>query len=135
MQKVDNYYRGGSSKFKLTIHIVLVTKYRRKILYGKLDNDLKKIICDIANENDWHIQILETDKDHIHILMDYKPRESVSDIMKILKQQSTHRIWQLHPELAKNYWKRRIFWTDGYFVCSIGDASNETIRKYIENQG
>ena len=135
MQKVDTYYRGSHCKYKLTMHTVLVTKYRRKLLYGKLDNDLKKIICELANENDWHIQILETDGDHIHILLDYKQYESVSDVVKILKQQSTYRIWQLHPELKRNYWKRNIFWSGGYFACSIGDASNETIRKYIEEQG
>ena len=55
MQKVDNYYRGAHCKYKITIHIVLVTKYRRKILVDKLDNNLKKIIGELANENDWHI--------------------------------------------------------------------------------
>lgn len=54
-KKEDGYYRGGSCKYKLTAHIVFVTKFRYKILVGKLDNDLKKIMLDLANENDWHI--------------------------------------------------------------------------------
>ena len=71
MYKVDNYYRGAHCKYKLTAHIVLVTKYRRKILYGKLDNNLKTIICNLANENNWHVQTLETDEDHIYIYIYY----------------------------------------------------------------
>lgn len=67
-KKEDGYYRGSSCKYKLIAHIVFVTKFRYKILYGKLDNDLKKIMLDLANKNDWYIQILETGIDHIHIL-------------------------------------------------------------------
>ena len=54
-KKEDGYYRGSSCKYKLIAHIVFVTKFRYKILYGKLDNDLKKIMLDLANENDWYI--------------------------------------------------------------------------------
>ena len=135
-KKADGYYRGGSCKYRLTIHLVLVTKFRYKTLVGKLDNDVKKIICDLANENGWHIQILETHADHIHILLDYHQTDSISNIVKILKQQSTYRIWQLHSELRKMYFGNRcLFWSGGYFACSVGDASSEIVRKYIENQG
>lgn len=75
-KKEDGYYRGSSCKYKLIVHIVFVTKFRYKILHGKLDNDLKKIMLDLANENDWYIQILETDIDHIHILLDYHQTDS-----------------------------------------------------------
>ena len=135
-KKKDGYYRGSSCKYKLIAHIVFVTKFRYKILYGKLDDDLKKIMLDLVNENDWYIQILETDIDHIHILLDYHQTDSISNIVKILKQQSTYRIWQLHPELRKTYFgARNLLGSSGYFACSIGDASNETIRQYIKNQG
>lgn len=53
-----------------------------------------------------------------------------------LKQESTRELWNRHPEwLCKHFWKERTFWSDGYFVCSIGEASPETVRRYIENQG
>ena len=52
-----------------------------------------------------------------------------------LKQESTRELWNRHPEwLCKHFWKERTFWSDGYFVCSIGEASPETVRRYIENQ-
>ena len=136
IKKDDSYYRGSSCKFKLTAHLCLVTKFRYKTLIGQLKDDLKQIIQDISSENDWNIQILETDVDHIHILFDYKPNENISNIVKKIKQYSSFRIWDMHPELRNTYFgKRKLFWSGGYFICSIGDASNETIKQYIEKQG
>ena len=72
---------------------------------------------------------METDKDHIYILLDYKPYENISDIVKKLKQYSTYRIWNIHPELRKTYFgDKKLFWSGEYFICSKGDASNETIK-------
>ena len=79
---------------------------------------------------------METDQDHIHILVEYKSDISITSIVRKLKQESAFWIWKMHGNyLLKHFWKERIFWSDGYFACSIGEASPETIRKYIENQG
>ena len=79
---------------------------------------------------------METDKDHVHILLEYSPKVSVSDIVKQLKQHSTYQMWGYHEEyLTKQYWKHKILWSDGYFSCSIGQVSQEIIEKYIQNQG
>ena len=79
---------------------------------------------------------METDRDHIHILLGYSPRTNVSDIAKQLKQYSTYQVWKCHTGyLAKQYWKRKILWSDGYFACSIGQVSQAIIEKYIQNQG
>ena len=77
---------------------------------------------------------METDKNHI--LLEYSPKVSVSDIVKQLKQYSTYQMWNYHEEyLSKQYWKHKILWLDGYFACSIGQVSQEIIDKYIQNQG
>ena len=79
---------------------------------------------------------METDKGHIHLLVDYKPDISVTFIVMKLKQESTFWIWKEHGDyLSKHFWKEHTFWGDGYFACSIGESSPETIRKYVENQG
>jgi putative transposase len=79
---------------------------------------------------------METDKDHVHFLIRYIPRLSITSIVRKLKQESTIAIWQRHnPILSKNFWKEHTFWSDGYFVCSIGEASPDTIREYILSQG
>jgi putative transposase len=77
---------------------------------------------------------MEIDKDHIHFLIDYDPKISVLHIVRRFKQMSTYRIWK-KCNLSREFWKERTFWSDGYFVCSVGDASEQTIRSYIENQG
>lgn len=54
----------------------------------------------------------------------------------LIKSYTTYHIWKLYPiYLSKQFWKKHTFWTDGYFVCSVGNVSEETLRKYIENQG
>jgi len=52
-----------------------------------------------------------------------------------LKQETTVRIWKRYPELKNHFWKEKTFWSDGYFCCAIENASIETVRKYIEEQG
>ena len=68
-------------------------------------------------------------------MIQYIPRVSISAIVNRIKAISTKRIWNIHQEfLQKHLWREKTFWTDGYFVCSVGEASPETIRKYIQNQ-
>lgn len=79
---------------------------------------------------------METDKDHIHILLQYNPTNNVTNIVRILKQYSTHFAWGKYKNiLEKEYWKEHTLWSDGYFACSIGEVSQEIIEKYIEEQG
>ena len=79
---------------------------------------------------------METDKEHIHMLISYPPNISISSIVRRLKQCSTLSLWKQFPiMLTKQFWKEHTFCIDGYFVCSIGEANPNTVRKYIENQG
>jgi len=97
---------------------------------------MKNILSDIADNSDFDIEVMESDLDHIHFLISYSPKLSLTSIVRRLKQVSTNKIWKLHYNyLIHHFWKERTFWSDGYFVCSIGDANPNTIRKYIENQG
>ena len=122
----------------IKLHIIFVTKYRKEILVGEIDDDMKQSIYDISKMEDslFSIDSMETDKDHVHMLVDIDPTVSASSIVGRIKQMSTDRIWKGHEaELRKSYWKENTFWSDGYFVCSTGDANMETIKKYIEEQG
>jgi putative transposase len=78
--------------------------------------------------------MMEVDKDHIHLLIDYVPQISISQIVRKLKQETTVALWNKY-DFTKYLWKEKTFWSDEFFVCSTGDASTETIRTYIENQG
>ena len=134
---MDNRYnRHNRRKYSLKVHIVLVTKYRKQLLQGSIADDVKQKILDIANTRGYEIIAMETDKDHIHFLLSYDATDRVCDIVKIVKQETTYYLWQKYnSDLSKQYWKKKIFWSDGYFACSIGEVSSATIQKYIESQG
>ena len=134
---MDNrYHRHNRRKYSLKVHIVLVTKYRKKLLKGSITDDVKQKIFDIANTRGYEIIAMEADKDHLHFLISYDTTDRVCDIVKIVKQETTYYLWQKYGSfLSKQYWKKRIFWSDGYFACSIGEVSSATIQKYIESQG
>ena len=134
---MDNRYnRHNRRKYSLKVYIVLVTKYRKKLLKGSIADDVKQKIFDIANTRGYEIIAMEADKDHLHFLISYDTTDRVCDIVKIVKQETTYYLWQKYGSfLSKQYWKKRIFWSDGYFACSIGEVSSATIQKYIESQG
>ena len=82
------------------------------------------------------IRYMETDKDYIHYMIETEPTMSISKIVNLMKSYTTYHIWKRYPDyLRKHFWKEHTFWTDGYFVCSVGNVSEEMLRKYIENQG
>lgn len=130
------YHHASHSKYLLLAHLVFAVKYRKKLLREKVAEDMKAILLDIAENSDFSIDVLETDLDHIHIMVDYPPTLSIFQIVRRLKSLSTRRIWEKYPKLLSyQFWKEKTFWSDGYFACSTGDASADTIRKYIEEQG
>ena len=129
------YNRHNRRKYSLKVQIVLVTKYRKQLLKGSIADDVKQKILDIANTRGYEIIAMETDKDHIHFLLSYDATDRVCDIVKIVKQETTYYLWQKYNSiLSKQYWKKKIFWSDGYFACSIGEVSSATIQKYIGSQ-
>ena len=134
---MDGKYRTNShSKFLIKFHFVFAVKYRKKLLVGHINDFVLQTIFDICNENGYRIDQMQSDVDHIHILTDTDPKVSSLDIAHKLKQITTYRLYQKYRfELKQHFWKENTFWSDGYFVCTTGNASAETIRKYIAEQG
>ena len=132
----ENYNHKNRHKYYLKRHLIFCVKYRRKILFGGLDSNIKAIFQSIVDNSDFTIDIMETDKDHIHFLISYPPHISVTSIVRKLKQGSTVFAWNLHGGMLRKYfWREKTLWSDGYFVCSIGETSPNTVRKYIRQQG
>lgn len=131
----QNYKSNNHSKYCLTYHIILVCKYRKKLLV-KYGEDIKQIMFDTSKNYDFTIKEMEVDKDHIHLMVESVPKISPLQIVRVLKQQSTIQIWRIYKrELKKYFWKEHTFWTDGYFVSTIGEVSSKTLKHYIQNQG
>ena len=129
------YNSKNHSKFILRYHIILVCKYRKNLMiqYGEF---VKENMLSISQKYDFTILEIEVDKNHIHLLVESEPKISPLMIVRVLKQQTTIRLWnKFSDKLSKYFWKERTFFTDGYFVSTIGEVSTETLRKYIQNQG
>ena len=133
---LKEYISKNHSKFLIKYHIILVCKYRKQLLVGAVEYDMKKIIRHISEMSDFDIEVMETDKDHLHMMVRNEPKLSPLQIVRRLKQMSISAVWKKYGDfLRHNFYKEQTFWTDGYFVSSIGNVSQETIKKYIENQG
>lgn len=128
-----DYDRSNHSKYLILYHIILVTKYRHDILNLI---DIKSIFKNIEMKSDFNIIETEVDINHIHFLIKSIPKNSISNIIRKLKQISTINSWKLyHNIFSKYYWKENTLWSDGYFECTIGNVSKEMIIKYIQLQG
>ena len=133
---MSKYHKKSHCKHLIKIHLVFVTKYRKNIINRNFRDDLLQILYDISLEKDFTIDIMESDGDHLHILVDISPQISVQQVVHQLKQISTYRIYRIHRTYLKQYyWKENTLFSDGYFACSTGDASSETIMRYIAEQG
>lgn len=131
-----HYQHRRHNKNLLMVHIILVTKYRKPLLTDKFRDDIKQYIFDTCVRYHWYIKRMETDRDHIHILLQYNPTDNITKIVSTLKQHSTYLAWKHHFHmLRQHYWKENTLWSDGYFAASVGQVSQQTIEHYIENQG
>ena len=130
---VSRYKTGASTKHRLLTHLVWCPKYRRRVLIGEVVIRLKELFEQAAEVNDWEIHELNIQKDHVHMLIQTNPRESISTVVQILKG-GTSRVIRLEcPELEEFLWGES-FWCDGYFAESVGQVSELTIKNYIKNQ-
>ena len=125
------------SKYLLQYHIIFVCKYRKKLLVSRqISDDIKQFSYEICQRHSVIIRYMETDKDHIHYMIETEPTMSISKIVNLMKSYTTYHIWKRYPQyLRKQFWKEHTFWTDGYFACSVGNVSEEMLKRYIENQG
>lgn len=124
-------------KFLLQIHLIFICKYRKNLfLHSNISEDIKRLSNEICKRHNVNIKYLETDKNHIHYMLELVPNVAISKVVNLIKSYTTYHIWKKHSNyLSKHFWKEKTFWSDGYFVSSIGNISEETLHKYIENQG
>ena len=116
------------TKWKCQYHIVFIPKYRKKILYGKVKNDVREIIRTLCGYK--KVEIIEgaVCVDHVHLCLSIPPKISVAEFMGYLKGKSALMIYDRHPELGDKW--DRSFWARGYYVSTIGNVDEKTIKVY-----
>ena len=124
---------GRGYVYSIQYHLVWCTKYRHRILSDEVENKLKKIIGEIAKDNHFTIEEIETDLDHIHMLIDCSPQHYIPNIVKALKGVSARLLFKEHPELKSMLWGGHL-WNPSYFVATVSENTEEQIRDYIRSQ-
>ena len=119
-------------KYNCTYHIVFVPKYRRKVMYGQLRQEVGQILSTVCKITG--IQLIKGGvcPDHVHMYISIPPKMSLSSVMSILKGKSALMIFDRHPEYRDKY--GRHFWARGYYAETVGQVNEDTIMKYIEEQ-
>lgn len=111
-----------------------IPKYRRKVFTEPYRETMKAIIYKAGFDYDIDIVELEIPEDHIHMVVRSEPKVSPSDIMQIIKSISAREFFKCYPDIKRRYFWGGKLWTQSYFVETIGNANEETIRKYVQEQ-
>ena len=122
------------SVFLLYYHLVLVTKYRRKVIDDIISNRLKEIFEKIQDNYNITLQEWNHDKGHVHILFKAPPNSELSKFINAYKSASSRLIKKEYPKIKEQLWKE-YFWSRSYCLLTTGGAPIEVIKKYIESQG
>ncbi len=120
--------------YRLMYHFVWIPKYRHKVFSTPQREALKLIIQKIGYDYGIEIVELEIPEDHIHMVVRSEPKQSPSKIMQVIKSISAREFFRLFPKIKKRYFWGGKLWTKSYFVESIGNADENTIRQYVQNQ-
>ncbi len=125
----------GRSVSDLKVHLVLTTKYRRKVLTAAMIDRLHEVFESLLEKWDCKIVEFNGETDHAHLLFQYHPEIQLSKLVNSLKSVSSRKLRQeFLPELEKVYFKKKVVWNSSYFLASCGGVTISTLRKYIENQ-
>ena len=136
MSKNSDYFRLSHNVSNLVYHFVCPAKYRRSVFSDNVEEHLRNICLEIEERYDY-IRFLEigADKNHVHFLVQSTPNHAPADIIKTIKSITGRQIFLECPEVKKYLWGAQ-FWTDGYFVGTVGKNVNEkVIQGYVKNQG
>ncbi|MUL35755.1 IS200/IS605 family transposase [Gloeocapsopsis dulcis] len=125
------YRRESNSVSLVNFHFVFVPKRRKPILVGQVAERLQEIIFELVVEHQWKLIALEVMPDHVHLLVNVKPTDSAAQVARWVKGRAAH---HLRKKEFPHLLRLPSLWTSSYFISSVGNASTETVRRYIESQ-
>ena len=129
------YKKQAHAVYYAQYHIVVSTKYRRKVLKAGMGDYLKRKVLQVSKfQPEIEIIAVNTAIDHIHLLVSIPPKFSVSEVVKMIKAHTGTAMRRKFPFLDKVYWGVNGIWSIGYFVSTVG-INEETIRRYVQKQG
>jgi putative transposase len=127
------YRHGSHTVFSVHLHLVWITKYRKKVLEDGVAFRLRELIREICLREDVEIMRGHISKDHVHLFVSIPPQVTISRLVQKIKGKTSHKLLNEFGHLRKQFWGRH-FWARGYFCCSSGNVTDEVIKQYIEDQ-
>ena len=132
---MSEYIHKSHNVTVLIYHLVLPAKYRRVVFDDHVDDVLKEVCLDIEKRYQIKFREIGTDEDHVHFLVQSVPTYSVTKIVTMIKSLTAREVFKRCPQVKKKLWGGE-FWTDGYYVSTVGKHGNEnTISDYVKEQG
>ena len=130
---MSKYWKGAHTRHRVMYHIVWIPKYRKRFLKGAIAKRIEELIQECADVNRWRVDEINIQPDHVHILIQLRLDISISRAVQLLKGKSSRIIRKEFPSLEEFYWGNN-FWSEGFFVETVGQVNEDAIKKYIQNQ-
>jgi len=124
----------GHSVFLLYYHLILVVKYRRKVIDDAISDRAEEIFLYISKNYGITLEEWNHDKDHVHIMFRANPNSELSKFINAYKSASSRLLKKEYPQIREKLWKEA-FWSQSFCLLTTGGAPIETVRRYIETQG
>jgi len=126
--------RNQHSVYFLCYHLIMVVKFRRKVIDDAISNQAKDLFVKIGENYGVVLEEWNHDIDHVHVIFRAKPQTEIAKFINAYKSASSRLIKKDHPEVVEKLWKEA-FWSQSYCLLTTGGATIEVIRAYIETQG
>jgi len=126
---------GRGYVYDLYFHIVWCVKYRHQILVDDIEDDFIKIITNICINNNYELVEINTDKDHVHMLLGLSPQDRIPVVMKTLKGVSARLLNQKYKDKINKVLCGGHIWSPSYYIATTSDNVMDNIKKYIQKQG
>ena len=134
-QREDEVRKGAHCAWQIHYHIVFPVKYRKALLDEGVTAIIRETATEIAERFPIEMEAIGTDKNHIHLLCGAHPKMAPGRIVQIFKSITAREIFRRKPAVKRVLWGGE-FWTDGYYVATVGERANwQTVERYVQQQG
>ena len=128
------YHITSGACYRLQVHLVLVTKYPKKVINKQMLSRLEQIFRDTCFKWESNVVEFNGEEDHVHLLIDYNPKVQISKFVNNLKTVSSRLIRKEFADHVAQFYYKPVFWTKAYFVASCGAVTLEQLKAYVPNQ-
>lgn len=130
----DEFISRARGVSDLKAHLVLTTKYRRKVFTGEMINRLDEILKELLKKWDCEVVDFNGESDHVHLLFRYTPQTELPKFINNVKTVTSRYLRKEYSDRINQFYKKDVLWNGSYFIASCGGVTIETLKKYVESQ-